>query len=66
MAEQKKIIVTGATGSIGCAIVKQAVSRGYDVTCIVHRGSTRVNNIMRDAHVHVRECDLSEYASLEL
>lgn len=66
MAEQKKIIVTGATGSIGCAIVRQAVSRGYDVTCIVHRGSTRVNNITRDAHVHVLECDLSEYASLEM
>ena len=66
MTEQKKIIVTGATGSIGCAIVKQAVSRGCDVTCIVHRGSTRVNNITRDAHVHVVECDLSEYATLEL
>lgn len=66
MSEQMKIIVTGATGSIGCAIVKQAVSRGYDVTCIVHRGSSRVNNIMRDAHVHVLECDLSEYATLNL
>lgn len=66
MTEQKKIIVTGATGSIGCAVVKQAVLRGYDVTCIVHRGSTRVNNIMCDAHVHVIECDLSEYESLEL
>ena len=64
--EQKRIIVTGATGSIGCAIVKQAVARGYDVTCVVHRGSTRVGNIMRDAHVHIIECNVSEYESLTM
>ena len=64
--DQKRIIVTGATGSIGCAIVKQAVARGYDVTCIVHRGSSRVHNIMHDARVHILECDLTDYATLSL
>lgn len=64
--EQKRIIVTGATGSIGCSIVKQAVARGYDVTCIVHSSSSRVNNIVRDAHVHIIECNLRDYAALAL
>ena len=62
----KKLIVTGATGSIGCAIVRKALKHGYDVTCIVHKGSKRVDNIVKDDNVHIVECDVSDYAGFTI
>lgn len=62
----KKLIVTGATGSIGCSVVSKALVHGYDVTCIVHKGSTRVDNIPKNEHVHIVECNVSDYPSLQM
>lgn len=62
----KKLIVTGATGSIGCSVVSKALEHGYDVTCIVHKGSTRVDNIPKSEHVHIVECNVSDYPSLQM
>ena len=62
----KKLIVTGATGSIGCSVVSKALVHGYDVTCIVHKCSTRVDNIPKNEHVHIVECNLSDYPSLQM
>lgn len=62
----KKLIVTGATGSIGVSVVKMALQRDYDVTCIVHRGTTRLGNIPQSERVHIVECDVCEYPSLSL
>lgn len=62
----KKLIVTGATGSIGCSVVSKALEHGYDVTCIVHKGSTRVDNIPKNEHVHIVECNVSDYPSLQM
>lgn len=61
-----RIIVTGATGSIGVSVVKGALQRGYDVTCIVHKGSRRVGHIPVSPAVHIVECDVSDYPSLQL
>ena len=62
----KKIIITGATGSIGSSTVKSALAKGYDVTCIVHKGSTRLSNIPQSESVHIVECDVADYYSLKL
>ena len=62
----KKLIVTGATGSIGCSVVSKALEHGYDVTCIVHKKSTRVENIPKSEHVHIVECNVSDYSSLQM
>lgn len=62
----KKIIITGATGSIGSATVKSALAKGYDVTCIVHKGTTRLGNIPQSEFVHIVECDVADYNSLKL
>ena len=35
----RKIIVTGATGCVGSAVVRQAIAQGIEVTCIVHKDS---------------------------
>ena len=60
-----RIIVTGATGCVGSAIVRRALAQGIEVTCIVHQGSKRMSNLPQDEHVSIVECNLSDYASLQ-
>lgn len=62
----KRIIVTGATGCVGSAIVRRALANGLEVTCIVHQGSKRLQNLPQDNRVSVVECNLSDYTSLQL
>lgn len=61
-----KIIVTGATGCVGSAIVRRALARGMEVTCIVHEGSKRLDNLPQDERVKIVECNLSNYNSLNI
>lgn len=62
----KKLLVTGATGMIGSSIVEQAINQGYEITCLVRRGTTRTDNIPKDKNVKLVECDIDKYSSLEL
>lgn len=61
-----KIIVTGATGCVGSAIVRRALAKGMEVTCIVHEGSKRLSNLPQDEKVKIVECNLSNYGALNL
>jgi len=61
-----KIIVTGATGCVGSAIVRRALTQGMEVTCIVHEGSKRLSNLPQDEKVKIVECNLSNYNSLNI
>ena len=61
-----KIIVTGATGCVGSAIVRRALAQGKEVTCIVHEGSKRLTNLPQDSRVKIVECNLSNYSSLQI
>ena len=60
------IIVTGATGCVGSAVVRRALAHGINVTCISHQGSKRLSNLPNDERLKVVECNLSNYHSLEL
>lgn len=66
MTEIKSIIVTGATGCVGSAVVRMALVHDKFVTCIVHKGSHRLSNLLNDSRVRIVECDLADYHSLEL
>ena len=61
-----KVIVTGATGCVGSAIVRRALAQGMEVTCIVHEGSKRLSNLPQDGKVKIVECNLSNYDSLNI
>lgn len=61
-----KILVTGATGCVGSAIVRRALAKGMEVTCIVHEGSRRLGNLPQDERVKIVECNLSNYNSLNI
>ena len=62
----RKIIITGATGCVGSAIVRRALAQGMEVTCIVHEGSKRLSNLPQDKRVKIVECNLSNYSSLQI
>lgn len=62
----QNLIVTGATGCVGSAVVRQALAQGMNVTCIVRKGTKRLSNLPESEQMHIVECNLSDYASLEL
>ena len=62
----KSIIVTGATGVVGSAVVRCALEKGMNVLCIVHSGSKRLKNLPKNERLKVIEQDLCDYGSLRL
>lgn len=62
----KSIIVSGATGVVGSAVVRQALTNNTTVTCIVHRGSTRIGNLPKNKNLRIVECDLADYKNIQL
>ena len=60
------IIVTGATGCVGSAVVRRALAKGMNVTCIVHKDSKRLSNLPIDERLKIVECNLSDYNRLSL
>lgn len=60
------IIVTGATGAVGSAVVRRAIENGKNVTCIVHKGSKRLGNLPQSDRVHIVESNLQDYRTLSL
>lgn len=62
----KRIIVTGATGAVGSAVVRRAIAKGIEVTCIVHRGSTRLDNLPQNNKINVVEFNLADYNTAKL
>lgn len=62
----ERIIVTGATGAIGIALVSRALRIGLHVTCIVHAGSRRLGNLPVHERLEIVECNLSDYKTLKL
>jgi nucleoside-diphosphate-sugar epimerase len=60
----KKIIVSGATGMIGAALVKCAMERGLEILCICRKESVRLGSLPVSDRVRVQYADLSEYSAL--
>ncbi|MDR2547748.1 MAG: NAD(P)-dependent oxidoreductase [Lachnospiraceae bacterium] len=62
----KRIIITGATGMIGVALVNYAVSKKIEVTCLVRKDSDRLRNLPDSEMVHVRYCGVEDYSNFYL
>lgn len=60
----KRVIVTGATGAIGIALIQQLIREGIYVTAVCREGSERIKRIPGSSYVDVLECDLERISEL--
>ena len=61
----KRVVITGATGMIGLAIIRKMVRENIEVLVIARPGSKRNARIPRDPLVTVKECDLSDFSGFD-
>ncbi len=61
----KRAILTGPTGGIGTALTEVLCSHGVETYAVCRPGSPRIARLAPDPLVHIVECDISEYPSLE-
>jgi nucleoside-diphosphate-sugar epimerase len=62
----KKIVVTGATGMIGSALVGLALEKDMEILCITRKNSGRIDNIPKSGKAKIIFANLSEYAYLDI
>lgn len=60
----KKAVITGPTGAIGTAMIKQCISRGISVLAICRKNSKRLSCIPQNPLVTILEWDLEELSGL--
>ena len=56
-----RAVITGATGAIGTALVKELIANGDKVLVLLRRGSARKDRIPEHSLVEAAECSLNEY-----
>lgn len=61
-----RMVVTGPTGAIGIAFIKECIARDVEVLALCHRGSKRIARIPHSPLVEVREFDLDHLADVAL
>ncbi|MFA5276828.1 MAG: NAD(P)-dependent oxidoreductase [Candidatus Omnitrophota bacterium] len=62
--EIKQAIITGATGTLGIALVKYLAELGISVTALIRPGSKRNADIPKLDKIRIVECDLAALPSL--
>lgn len=55
----KRVVITGATGMLGIALIKKLLKEKMEIIAIVRPNSSRVNKIPKSTHIHIIEADLS-------
>lgn len=58
----KRVIISGANGFVGGALVRELLRHGYEIYALDREGCS--NNLPQDERVHFVPCDLAEMASL--
>lgn len=61
-----RIIVTGATGTIGMSLLSKLTRNNYDVTVIANKDSSRNERLSIFENITIVEASLSDYSSIEL
>ena len=62
----KKVIITGATGMIGIALIEYLLEKNVEITAIIRENSNRKNNIPVNQNLKIVECSLNSLKELEL
>lgn len=61
----KRAIITGATGSVGMAIIKALLQQDVEILVFCRKGSSRNRNIPIDPHISIKYCSLDELATVQ-
>ena len=61
----KRAIITGPTGSVGTALIKELISHKIEVLAITRKDSKRNANIIADDLVSIKYCSIDELESLQ-
>ena len=59
----KKVVITGATGAIGMALIQKCIEEGIEVLALCHRNSKRVKQLPNSPLVRIEYCNLNELFS---
>lgn len=62
----RKVVITGATSSIGTALVDECVDRGISVLALVNPGSKNISRINTNKCVEIYECSLDSICNLDI
>ncbi|MBQ6569073.1 MAG: NAD(P)-dependent oxidoreductase [Clostridia bacterium] len=60
----KRAVITGASGMIASALIKDLVSQGVEVSAVCRPDSTKRGNVLKSGLVKIYETDLSDLKSL--
>lgn len=60
----RRIVITGATGVIGMALINKCIEMGDEVLVLCNAQSARSKNIPKAANVRVVQCSMKDYALL--
>ncbi|MCR5688227.1 MAG: NAD(P)-dependent oxidoreductase [Lachnospiraceae bacterium] len=58
-------VITGATGTIGMALIRKCIENGTDVTVLVNPDSPRLERLPLDPHVKIVKCALVGLAEFD-
>lgn len=61
----KRVIITGATGTIGMALIRKCIEKDIEAVLLVNPASRRLDRIPDDPHVKMLKCGLDDLASAD-
>lgn len=62
----KKVIITGATGMIGIALINYLLEKDIKILAISRKNSARINNLPQSNSVKIVECNLNSLCDLKI
>ena len=62
----RRIVITGATGMIGAALARHALTESIQILCVVRKDSSRLDNIPKSNFTRIEYCSADEYCNLNL
>ena len=60
----QKIVISGATGILGSALIRCAKKQGLEIVCIVRKDSERAKALIASNSVDILQADLKDYNTL--
>lgn len=60
----KRVIITGGTGAIGIALIRQLIEQQIQVAVVYHKSSKRIQRIPNSSYVDLVACDIENISHL--